>query len=291
MDTDSDTLVIARYVKIEDDAAGIVRLPGRPPNLSHAELICLAVMQAMLAFTSQARRLRHVRAHLGHLFPFVPQQPGCNKRLRAALPQIKRLIRTLAADTDFWHDTVWIADSTPVECGRSRFTIQLSQMAGWADHGYCRSHSRWFWGLRLYLLCTPAGMPITWALASPRTGRAGGGGRDARGRAGPGGRPAGPAARGRAAGLVGGHPIRAAPRAARSGPRHGDLRQDVGEGGVVVDVAGREHDRRRQAPQHRLDRQCRRSCGRTGTPQGPAKGEPGETNPASGRRSGGHGAA
>lgn len=34
-----------------------------------------------------------------------------------ALPQIKRIIRTLAIDTDFWHDTVWITDSTRVPCG------------------------------------------------------------------------------------------------------------------------------------------------------------------------------
>ena len=31
-------------------------------------------------------------------------------------------------------------------------------------------HSRFFWGLRLYLVCTPAGMPILWALADPKLG-------------------------------------------------------------------------------------------------------------------------
>jgi hypothetical protein len=40
-------------------------------------------------------------------------------------------------------------------------------MAGWAGYGYCASHSRWFWGLRLYLICTPAGMPVLRALADP----------------------------------------------------------------------------------------------------------------------------
>jgi hypothetical protein len=43
-----------------------------------------------------------------------------------------------------------------------------SEMAGWAGYGYCASHSRFFWGLRLYLVCTPAGMPILWALANPK---------------------------------------------------------------------------------------------------------------------------
>jgi hypothetical protein len=26
---------------------------------------------------------------------------------------------------------------------------------GWAGHGCCASHSRFCWGLRLYLVCTP----------------------------------------------------------------------------------------------------------------------------------------
>ncbi len=151
-------------------ALGILRVPGRPPKLSHSELLCLAVMQALLGFHSVARWLRHLRAHYRHLFPYIPQDSGYNKRLRAALPQIKRVIRTLARDTDFWHDAVWIADSTPVPCGMSRPTVKRSQLAGWANYGYGASHSRFFWGLRLYLVCTPAGMPILWALADPKLG-------------------------------------------------------------------------------------------------------------------------
>jgi hypothetical protein len=52
------------------------------PQLSDAELVTIAVMQALAGFTSEARWLRHARAHLRHLFPYL--QPGYNKRLRAA---------------------------------------------------------------------------------------------------------------------------------------------------------------------------------------------------------------
>ena len=96
--------------------------------------------------------------------------PGYNKRLRAVLPLIKRVIRDLAEDSDFWFDNHWIVDSTPVPCGMSRPTVQRSDVAGWAGYGYCASHSRFFWGLRLYLVCAPAGMPILWALANPKIG-------------------------------------------------------------------------------------------------------------------------
>ena len=165
--TDINTLLTALYVKI-DDWLGRPPRVGRPPRLSDAELLTIAVAQALLAVRSEARSLRFLPAHLPGAFPYLPGQSGYNKRLRAALPLLKRAIRVLAADTDLWHDDVWVTDSTPVECGRSRPTAQRSDLSGWAGYGYCASHSRWFWGLRLHLVCTPSGLPIAWSLASPR---------------------------------------------------------------------------------------------------------------------------
>ena len=83
-----DTLATALYVRTDDLLKESPQLaPWRPeagicPQLSDAELITLAVMQALLGFTSEARWLRHAHAHLRHLFPYLPQQPGYNKRLR-----------------------------------------------------------------------------------------------------------------------------------------------------------------------------------------------------------------
>jgi hypothetical protein len=108
------------------------------------------------------------RAHLGHLFPYLPLQPGYNKRLRAAAGLITVVIRVLATDTSLWADDVWVVDSTPVECGRSRQTVQRSDLAGWAQYGYCASHSRFFWGLRLHLVATLGGLPIGFALTGAK---------------------------------------------------------------------------------------------------------------------------
>jgi Transposase DDE domain len=165
--TDLNTLLTALYVRIDDHLRTRVR-PGRPPRLTDAELLTLAVAQALLGVRSEARWLRLVPAALPGAFPYLPGQSGYNKRLRSALPLLKRVIRMLAADTDLWGDPVWLVDSTPVECARSRPTAQRSNLAGFAGYGYCASHSRYFWGLRLHLVCTPAGLPITWALAHPK---------------------------------------------------------------------------------------------------------------------------
>jgi Transposase DDE domain len=174
VDADLDTLATALYVRIDDTLKDRPELrPWRPrvgiaPRLSDAELLTLAVLQVLLGFDEEARWLRHARKHLGHLFPYLPGQAGYNKRLRKSATQLQALVRVLGQDTDLWADDVWLIDSTPVECGRSRPTARRSELAGWAGYGYCASHSRYFWGLRLHLVATPAGLPIAFALAHPK---------------------------------------------------------------------------------------------------------------------------
>ena len=174
MTNDIDTLATALYVRTDDllkqrpDLAPWRPKIGLQPRLSDAELVTLAVMQALLGYTSESRWIRHARAHLGHLFRYLPGQPGYNRRLRGAAGLITALIRLLAADTSLWADDVWVVDSTPVECGRSRDTARRSDLAGWAEYGYCASHSRYFWGLRLHLVATLGGLPVGFALTGAK---------------------------------------------------------------------------------------------------------------------------
>ncbi len=174
MKTDLDTLATALYVRTDDLLKESPhRAPWRPmagigPQISDAELVTVAVMQALLGFTSEARWLRYARVHLRGMFPRLPQQPGYNKRLRALAATMAWLVSVLARDTSLWSDDVWVADSTPVECGRSRETARRSDLAGWAEYGYCASHSRYFWGLRLHLLATLQGLPIGFALTGAK---------------------------------------------------------------------------------------------------------------------------
>src|SRR5580704_11697708 len=147
VDNDIETLATALYVKIDDmlrdwpDLAPERPADGFAPALTDAELLTMAVMSALL---------------------------GYNKRIRKAFVLFIRVIRMLAMDTTLWSDDVWVVDSTPVECGRSRETVRRSDAAGWAQYGYCASHSRYFWGLRLHLVCTVSGLPVLFALAGAK---------------------------------------------------------------------------------------------------------------------------
>jgi hypothetical protein len=59
-------------------------------------------------------------------------------------------------------------DSTPVDSGRSKETAKRSDLAGWAEYGYCAYHSGWFWDLRLHLVCTLGGLPVGFALTGAK---------------------------------------------------------------------------------------------------------------------------
>lgn len=174
MDADLDTLATALYVKIDDLLKAYPeRAPARPmigimPRISDAELVTLAAMQAVLGHTSERRWLRFARKHLIGMFPDLPGQSGYNKRLRKLADTMSWLVTMLGSGTTIATDDVWVVDSTPVECARSRETVKRSDLAGWAEYGYCASHSRFFWGLRLHLVCTLHGLPVGWALTGAK---------------------------------------------------------------------------------------------------------------------------
>ena len=136
MNPDLDTLATRLYVTIDDLLIEHPQwAPERPtvgitPKLTDAELLTLAVLQALLGFTSEARFIRHAHAHLRPWFPYLPDRPGYNKRLRHSGELFQHVIASLARACPSFNDDLWLVDSTPVECGRSRETAKRSDLAG-----------------------------------------------------------------------------------------------------------------------------------------------------------------
>jgi hypothetical protein len=61
-----------------------------------------------------------------------------------------------------------LMDATPVPCGASAVTARRSGLYGWAGYGYCPSHSRWYWGAKLLIICTCDGTVTGFGLANPK---------------------------------------------------------------------------------------------------------------------------
>jgi DDE family transposase len=167
-----DTLLTELYVLIDDHVVTPRSGRGRAPLLSDAELLTLAVAQVLLGFHSERRWVRHLHAHPAWraLFPYLPGQPGLHRRLKRARPLLCSAIGVLARQCPSWFDDLWMTDATPIPCAMSRETVKRSALAGHAGYGYCAAHSRFYWGLKLYLVCTGDGMPIMWCLAHPKIG-------------------------------------------------------------------------------------------------------------------------
>ena len=164
---DLDLLLIAVFCTADD------LLPEPAKNarriLTDAEVVTLAVAQAIMGISSDARFIRTARKQLGHLFPLLPNRSGYLKRRQRLSETIEWLTAVFASDSPGFHDDLVLVDSTPVECARSVETTRRSQLADAADFGYCTSHSRYFWGFRLHGLFALDGTPRALMLTSPKT--------------------------------------------------------------------------------------------------------------------------
>jgi hypothetical protein len=169
---DLDTLLIALYVELTDriiPSLGFTRSgPGQRPEVTDAELACLAVAQVLLRYDDERHWLRAAPKQVGHLFPRLLRQSEYNQRVKAAGPLMEAALRWLAGHTPATAELLRLLDATPVPCGQSAVTARRSDLFGWAGYGYCPSHSRWYWGSKLMLICTCEGTVTGFCLANPK---------------------------------------------------------------------------------------------------------------------------
>jgi hypothetical protein len=175
VDADLDLLLTTVFVTADD------LLPERAKNaarrVTDAEVVTLCVAQAIMGIPSDRRFLAVANKRLRHLFPELPQQSGYFKRRRRLAETLEWLMGVFASQSPGFHDDLLLIDSTPVECCRSRETVKRagrSQLAGAiadaGDYGYCASHTRYFWGMRLHAIFSPDGTPRALELCSPKIG-------------------------------------------------------------------------------------------------------------------------
>jgi hypothetical protein len=172
MIADLDTLLTALYVELTDRIIPLLGLgrrgPGKPPEVSDAELVCLAVAQVLLRFDDERHWLRAAPRLVGSLFPRLLRQSEYNNRVKAAAPLMEAALRWLAEATPGSTELLRLMDATPVPCGQSAVTARRSDLYGYAGYGYCPSHSRWYWGAKLLLICTCEGTVTGFCLANPK---------------------------------------------------------------------------------------------------------------------------
>ena len=102
------------------------------------------------------------------MFPRLLRQSEYNAWLKNAAPLMEAALRWLADQTPGSAEMLRLMDATPIPCGQSAITAKRSDLYGWAGYGYCPSHSRWYWGAKLLLICTCDGTVTGFCLANPK---------------------------------------------------------------------------------------------------------------------------
>ena len=135
MIADLDTLLIALYVELTDriiPSPGLGRRgPGKPAEVSDAELVCLAVAQVLLRFDDERHWLRAAPRLVGDLFPRLLGQSEYNDRLKAAAALMEAALRWLAGHTPGSAELLRLMDTAPVPCGASAVTARCSDLYGY----------------------------------------------------------------------------------------------------------------------------------------------------------------
>src|SRR5215213_2581587 len=160
-----ETLVIAAYV-----FATTFRIPRPGPigKVSDAEIVALAVAQAITGMVSDRRFLGTIDRLLPGFFPDLPDQAQYNRRLRRLTPWIttvQLMLAELVAEGQ-----LRLADGTLIACANYPGCASRSEFAGHAAYGYCPSKSQFIWGMRLVLLADPKGVPVGYDLVGPKAG-------------------------------------------------------------------------------------------------------------------------
>ena len=159
MDASLETLVTAAYV-----FACSLSIPRSGPRgkATDAELIALAVAQAVTGLVSDRQFLGTIGRLLPGCFPRLPGQSQFNRRLRRLTPQITRVQLSLAELIA--RGRVRLVDGTLLSCANYAGCAGRSEFAGAAAYGYCAAKSRWVWGVRLLLVSDRQGTPLGYDL-------------------------------------------------------------------------------------------------------------------------------
>ncbi len=161
-----DTLVVAGYVFA---CSLSIPRPGPQGLITDQELIALAVAQAVTGLSSDRQFLGVIGKLLPGFFPYLPDQPQYNRRLRRLTPQItavQLMVAQLIAEGE-----VRLVDGTLIGCANYPGCAKKSSFAPDAAYGYCPSKSLYVWGMRLVVICDRKGVPVGYDLVGPKTGQ------------------------------------------------------------------------------------------------------------------------
>jgi hypothetical protein len=158
----NDELIITSYVIIDDVMRSLKHRRHPLAKVSDAEVLTVAVVAAKYFHNNHERAL-WVLTELGYLSLRLSTS-RFNRRLHAAADWLRLTLETLGEL--FASGAVFIIDSMPLPVCRRARARRNRKVRGRDYCGYCAAKKEKFFGWRLHLVCTPEGLPVSFAIVA-----------------------------------------------------------------------------------------------------------------------------
>src|SRR5919108_5111074 len=170
MGIDLDTLVTVLYVVVDDLyrerlAEVMGRRPGPAPTLSDSEVLTLAICAEWGPWDSERGFWRFACKRLRHLFPRLLDQSEFNRRRRSLYPALAAIQRAVAERLGAGLERERLLDTKPVAVMLlKRHDGRGLLFDGKAAVGWCQAKRQWYYGFKLVLSITLAGVIVRYDL-------------------------------------------------------------------------------------------------------------------------------
>jgi hypothetical protein len=146
--------------------------PRRPGKKEFTDLyICqLVVVQNLKGFTNESAFLRFLKNHPCKAFPNLPTQSCYNHRSKTLGPVIEQLTATVLKKLRVNKTKIRIIDATgvPVTKFYRRWKTKAFSNNKFFGVGYCHAKKERYYGVKLTLIVSKQGIPVTYYLMSAR---------------------------------------------------------------------------------------------------------------------------
>lgn len=163
------TLVLVDDWYLQKGQYLLKRNAGVNPTFSDSEMLTLMLAIDFFEFTSERRYHAFIQANYLNLFPHLLDQSQYNRRARSLRFLLNELRQDWANELGVQWEKHFLLDTTPVPVVGYRRDKRRSHFRGSADYGYCAARRKKYYGYKLVMLTTLAGIPYSFELVPAPT--------------------------------------------------------------------------------------------------------------------------
>jgi hypothetical protein len=171
---DAPTLLTIIYVLVDDwyQKYGYMfesKVPGPKPTFSDSEMLTLLLAMDYFPYPGEQQFLGFIRANHLKLFPKLLDQSQFNRRARRLEGLLEEMRRFWVSEMGAIFESTLILDTKPLPVMGYKRCKRHSDFAGSASYGHCASRKMNYFGYKLVMLSTLAGIPMVYSIVPAHT--------------------------------------------------------------------------------------------------------------------------